>query len=156
MATRISRPSGGTLGTYALLIGIACLVAEAFTVANGILTVGGAIAMILGTVMLIDTQIPELSIGWGTAIAVTLPFAAITAFLLNLAVRSFRYKVATGVEGMVGETGVAKTAVSDQGQVFVHGEFWNAWSDTEIEEGAEVRVAEVDGLRVRVEPVGSR
>ncbi len=136
-----------------LVLGVGCLVAEAFTVANGVLTISGAIAMILGTVMLIDTPIPELSIGLGTAVAVTVPFVVITAFLLNLAVRSFRYKVATGVEGMIGEIGVAKTAVGSSGQVFVHGELWSAWATPAIPEGVRVRVKRVDGLRVQVEPI---
>lgn len=140
-------------GAALIIFGIACLVAEAFTAANGILTVGGAVAMILGTVMLIDTDVPELSIGWGTAIAVTLPFVAITAFLLNLVVRSFGYKVATGTEGMVGEIGKAKSAIGESGQVFVHGELWNAWADEPIPAGTSVKVEEVSGLRVRVAPV---
>ncbi|MBI1354297.1 MAG: nodulation protein NfeD [Acidobacteria bacterium] len=138
-------------GAGLLILGVACLVAEAFVVSGGLLTVAGAVAMVLGAVMLIDTSIPELSIGWGTAIAVAVPFAAITVFLLQLAVRSFKYKVSTGSEGMVGEVGVAKTEVAAKGQVFVHGELWSASAATPIAAGARVRVVAVDGLRVQVE-----
>jgi len=104
----------------------------------------------------VDTGIPELSIGWGTAIAVTLPFALITVFLLRLAVKSFGYKVATGSESMVGEIGVAKTDIGAEGKVaegkvFVHGEWWNACADQPIPSGQRVRIVEIDGLTLKVE-----
>jgi len=140
-------------GAALIVFGLTCFVLEAFTVANGIFTVGGAIAMVLGAVMLIDTGIPELSISWGTALAVTIPFAVVTAFLLGLAVRSFRLKVQTGVEGMIGEEGVAKTEVADDGRVFIHGELWNASSSQPIPAGARVRITAVRGLRLQVESV---
>src|SRR5690606_22861207 len=140
-------------GAGLLLLGVACFVAEAFVVSGGLLTLAGAVAMVLGAVMLIDTNVPELSIGWGTAIAVTAPFAAITVFLLRLAVRSFRYKVATGSEGMVGKVGVAKTDIADNGQVFVHGELWSASASPPLAAGQRVRVLAVTGLKVKVEAV---
>lgn len=142
-------------GAALIVFGLGCFVFEAFTVANGVFTVGGAIAMVLGAVMLVDTGVPELSISWGTALAVTIPFALVTAFLLGLAVRSFRLKVTTGVEGLVGNEGVAKTEVAEDGRVFVHGELWNASSAQPIPEGARVRVTEVNGLRVRVESLST-
>ena len=135
-----------------IILGLTFFVLEATTTTNGILAAGGVIAMVLGAVMLIDTDIPELSINWGTAIGATLPFAAITVFLLQLAVRSFRAKVVTGSQGMIGEIGVAKTDVFDKGRVFVHGEWWNASSDTPIPSGAPVRVVGVEELKLRVEP----
>ena len=138
-------------GAGLLLLGVACFVAEAFVVSGGLLSLAGAVAMVLGAVMLIDTNVPELSIGWGTAIAVTAPFAAITVFLLRLAVRSFRYKVSTGSEGMVGQVGVAKTDVADNGQVFVHGELWSASASPPLAAGQRVRVLAVTGLKVKVE-----
>lgn len=143
-------------GAGLLALGVGCLVAEAFVVSGGLLTLAGSVAMVLGAVMLIDTSVPQLSIGWGTAIAVTLPFAAITAFLMQLAVRSFRYKVSTGSEGMVGELGVARTDVTEKGQVFVHGELWNAAAAQPIESGAQVRVIAVEGLKIRVEKASER
>ena len=93
---------------------------------------------------------------WGTAIAVTLPFALITVFLLRLAVQSFRYKVATGAEAMVGEVGIAKTDIHAEGQVFVHSEWWNAQSEQPISSGAKVRIVAVDGLLLNVAPAESK
>ncbi len=138
-------------GAALIVLGIACFVLEAMMPTGGILALGGAVSMVLGAVMLVDTGIPELSIGWGTAIAVTLPFALITVFLLRLAVKSYRYKVATGSESMVGEIGVAKTDVGAEGKVFVHGEWWNASADHPIPSGQRVRIVEIDGLNLKVE-----
>ena len=68
--------------TGAMLLGLAIVffVVEAMTPTNGILAAGGVIAMVLGAVILIETDVPELRIGWGPAIAVTLPFALISVF----------------------------------------------------------------------------
>lgn len=134
-----------------VVLGLVFFILEATTTTHGILAAGGVIAMVLGAVMLIDTDVPELSINWPTAIGVTLPFAAITVFLLQLAMRSFHLKVATGPEGMVGELGIAKTDIHAKGRVFVHGEWWNASSDNLISSGAPVRVVRVENLKLRVE-----
>ncbi len=139
-------------GAALLVLGLVCFVLEAVVATGGILAVGGTVAMVLGAVLLVDTGIPELSIGWGTAVAVTLPFAMISVFLLRLAVTSFRLKVATGAESMVGETGIAKTTINGAGQVFVHGEWWSARADKPIAGGREVRITRVDGLTLTVEP----
>ncbi len=141
-------------GAALIVLAIVFFVVEAITPTNGILATGGAIAMVLGAVILVETDIPELQIGLGPAIAVTLPFALITVFLLQLAARSFRYKAASGTEAMIGEVGVAKTAIGDGGRVFVHGELWNAFANQEIAEGRKVRVVWVDNLNLEVEPVG--
>ena len=72
--------------------------------------------MVLGAVMLIDSPLPEMRIHWSTAIALALPFSAITVFLLSLVVRARRNKVETGSEGMIGETGAAVTATGARRQ----------------------------------------
>ena len=143
-------------GAALIVLGLGCFILEATITSGGLLAGGGVIAMTLGAVMLVDTEVPELSINWATAIGVTLPFAAITVFLLQLVVKSFRYKVSTGSEGMVGETGVAKTDVHRAGRVFVHGEWWNARSDEPIAEGEPVRVVDMDGLLLKVQAHNGR
>ena len=143
-------------GAALIVLGLACFILEAVVVSHGILAVGGMVAMVLGTVLLIKTDVPELSIGWGTAIVATLPFALITIFLLRLAMNAYRYKVATGPEAMVGEIGVAKTDISPEGKVFVHGEWWQARSDEPIPSGAKVRVVAVDGMMLDVAAAEAR
>ena len=141
-------------GVVLIVLALAFFVLEAMTPVNGILATGGVVAMVLGIVILVDTDVPELRIGWLAAIAITLPFALLSVFLLQLAIRSFRFKVATGSEAMVGEIGEARTALGPTGSVFVHGELWNARSALRVVAGQRVRVLAVDGMRLEVEPCG--
>ena len=141
-------------GVVLIVLALAFFVIEAMTPVNGILATGGVVAMVLGIVILVDTDVPELQIGWFTAVAITLPFALLSVFLLQLAIRSFRFKVATGSEAMVGEIGEVRTALDPSGSVFVHGELWNARSATAVAAGQRVRVLSVNGMRLDVEPCG--
>ena len=111
--------------------------------------------MVLGALLLVDSPLPELRIRLSTAISVALPFAVITAFLLSLVVRARANKVVTGVEGMVGEIGVAIGDLKPEGRIFVHGEYWNAVSSAPIAAGGRARVLAVDHLKLAVEPVDS-
>jgi membrane-bound serine protease (ClpP class) len=140
------------LGAALLLLALLLFVLEAKFTSHGILGTGGAVAMVLGAVMLIDSPVPEMRIRWTTAIAVALPFSAITVMLMSLALRARRNKVATGVEGMLGALGVVLESLAPRGKVLVHGEYWDAVSRTLLERGAEVRVTAIDGLTLTVEP----
>jgi membrane-bound serine protease (ClpP class) len=140
------------IGAALLLLAVALFILEAKFASHGVLGVGGAVAMILGAVLLVDSPIPELRIHWVTAVGLTLPFALITVFLLSLILRARANKVVTGTSGMQDETGVAHTALNPAGKVFVHGEFWDAISSLPVEAGAPVRITAVEGLKLRVEP----
>jgi membrane-bound serine protease (ClpP class) len=142
------------LGAALLLLAFALFVLEAKFTSHGILGAGGAVAMVLGAVMLIDSPFPEMRIRLSTAIAVALPFSAITAILLSLAMRARRNKVETGPEGMVGELGVTLTALEPAGKIFVHGEYWDAVAHAPVASGERVRVTAIDGLKLTVEPAG--
>lgn len=138
-------------GAALLLLSVALFVLEAKFASHGVLGVGATIAMILGAVLLIDAP-PEFRIHTGTAVSVALPFAAITMFLLALIVRARRNKAITGPLALMHEIGEARTPLTPRGQVFVHGEYWQAESVTPVEPGARVRVTAVDGLLLKVEP----
>ncbi len=140
------------LGVALLLLAFTLFVLEAKIAAHGVLGVGGTVSMVLGAVMLVNSPYPEMRIHWTTAIALALPFSLITVLLLSLAIRARRNKVATGSEGMIGETGTAFTALAPEGKVFVHGEYWNAVSQVPVAAGARVRVKAIDGLILTVEP----
>jgi membrane-bound serine protease (ClpP class) len=103
--------------------------------------------------LLVDGPIPEMRVRLVTALAVSVPLGIITAFLMSIAVRARRNKVVTGQQGLVGEIGVAETALSPSGKVFVHGELWDAVSTLSIPAGERVVVRQVDGLTLRVDPV---
>jgi membrane-bound serine protease (ClpP class) len=141
------------LGAALLLSAFAMFVLEAKFAAHGILATGGAIAMVLGAVMLIDSPLPEMRVHWATAIALAVPFSAISVFLLSLVVRARRTKVETGGEGMIGETGAAITELAPEGKIFIHGEYWDAVSPRPVAAGARVRVTAIDKLKLTVEPV---
>jgi len=96
---------------------------------------------------------PEMRIHLSTALAVALPFAAITMFLVSMVIQARRNKVLTGAEGMIGELGVAQTALEPEGQVLVRGEYWDAVAASAIPAGTQVRVRGVIGsLKLQVEP----
>jgi membrane-bound serine protease (ClpP class) len=74
-------------------------------------------------------------------------------FLATLVVRVHKEKASTGISGMIGATGVARTPLTPDGMVFVHGEYWSAVSSAPVPEGSKVVVSAMDGLRLRVDPL---
>ena len=141
------------LGASLLLLAFALFILEAKFATHGILGVGGAVSMVLGAVMLVDSPVPEMRVHWGTAIALALPFSAITVFLLSLAVRARRNKVETGKEGLIGETGSAVTELAPEGKIFIEGTYWDAVSAKPVAAGARVKVTAIDKLKLTVEPL---
>jgi len=135
------------LGAFALFA------AEAKFASHGVLTVGGIALLTLGGLLLVDSPIPEMRVHLLTALAVSIPLGAITAFLMSIALKSRRNKMVSGAQGLVGETGVAQTAISPRGKIFVHGELWDAFSSADVVAGQSVVVRRVDGLLLQVEPL---
>jgi membrane-bound serine protease (ClpP class) len=107
--------------------------------------------MAIGSVMLIESPLPYLRISWTVIVPVVALSAVLFIITVTLAVRVHREKADTGKEGMLGLEGEAKTDVHARGQVFVHGEYWNAWSEAPIQKGERVKVVAVDGLRLKVQ-----
>ncbi|PYV55354.1 MAG: serine protease [Acidobacteria bacterium] len=120
---------------------------------HGVLAVGGMVTMVIGALLLVDAPIPEMRVHLGTALAVSLPLGGITAFVMALALKARSNKVVTGEQGLIGETGVARTPLNPAGKVFVHGELWDAIASADVPEGEKVVVRSVDGLMLRVDPV---
>ena len=110
-------------------------------------------SILLGAVFLINGP-PELRIRLSTALAVSLPFALITMFLVTLVIRARAYPSSMGQQALVNQIAQARTALDPAGTVFVHGEHWDALSSVPVEQGGEVRVVGVDGMKLRVEPMG--
>ncbi len=134
-----------------ILVAFALFALEAKFTSYGIFGIGGVICMIFGALLLVDGPIPEMRVHFITALAVNVPLGAIAVFLMTLVMRAHKNRVVTGTEAMVGEIGIARTALGPDGKVFVHGELWNARANGEIPQGSRVRVRSVDGLRVIVE-----
>jgi membrane-bound serine protease (ClpP class) len=141
------------VGAALLVLAVALFVLEAKFASHGILGTGGAVAMVLGAVFLINGP-PELRIRLSTALTVSLPFAIITMFLVTLVTRARAYPSSMGQQALVNQIAQARTALDPAGTVFVHGEHWDAVSSVPVEQGGEVRVVGVAGMKLSVEPTG--
>jgi len=142
------------VGLILILLAIGLFILELKVQSYGILSVGGIIAMVIGSIMLIDAPIPELRPSLKFIIPVTIGLSLIFIFLITLAIRAHIKRVYTGKEGLIGEEGVARTDIDPEGKVFVHGELWQAESLEKILKGTKVEVAEVmKNLKIKVKKV---
>jgi membrane-bound serine protease (ClpP class) len=128
---------------------------EAKFASHGVLAIGGIVTMVLGGLLLVDGPIPEMRVHLLTALGVSLPLGVITVFLMGIALKARANKVVTGVQGLLGEIGIAQTPLAPQGKVFVHGEIWDAVSSVPVTIGQSVVVRRVDGLQLQVEPAAA-
>jgi membrane-bound serine protease (ClpP class) len=139
------------VGLGLILLALILFILEIKVQSFGMLAVGGIVAMIIGSMMLIKSPVAELRPSLGFVLPVVIAVAGIILFLLTLVFRAHRRRSATGREGMIGEIGTARTDLSPAGKVFVHGEFWEAEAETPIKAGEKVKViAVLDGLKIRV------
>lgn len=139
------------VGLILILLAIGLFILELKVQSYGILSVGGIIAMVIGSIMLINTPIPELRPSLRFIIPVAMGISLIFIFLIALAIRAHIKKAATGREGLIGEEGTAQTDIDLEGKVFVHGEIWKAESSEKIPKGAKVKVVEVmRNLKIKV------
>jgi len=139
------------VGLLLILLAIGLFILEIKVQSYGILSVGGVIAMLIGSIMLINAPIPELRPSLTFIIPVALGISLIFIFLIFIAVRAHIKKVSTGKEGLVGEIGSALTRLNPEGKVFVSGEIWNAESTEDIPKGSKVEVIEVmNNLKIKV------
>jgi membrane-bound serine protease (ClpP class) len=141
------------VGILLVLLALVMFLLEIKVVSHGLLTIGGAASLLLGSLLLVDGPIPELRVPRMLVLPTSLTIAALCAIALRLTVRAQRGPVQTGVERLVQEVGTVTHELHPQGKVFVHGEIWDAASDAgDIPRGARVRILRVDGLRLVVAP----
>jgi membrane-bound serine protease (ClpP class) len=126
---------------------------EAHFATHGILSVAAIAALILGSLTLVQAPIPEMQVRLGTSIGLGVGFGLITAFLLRLAIRARQNKVQMGGEALIGELAVVTQPLTPSGQVLLHGELWQAESETPAERGEQVRVRALRELTLLVERV---
>ena len=138
-------------GILLIILAIILFIVEVKVTSFGLLTIGGIISMLLGSLMLFESPAPYLRVSWFVLIPVILSTSALFILSATLAFRAYLSKPTTGMEGLAGEIGTAKTEILQEGKVFIHGEYWNAYSDEVIPEGEKVRVLKVESLRLKVE-----
>ncbi len=128
-------------------------IAEIKVVSHGLLAVGGIISLFLGSIMLFDSQEQSMRLSLGVVIPTVLVTSAFFIFAMTRAIHARLQKPTTGMEGLIGEVGIASTPIALEGKVSIHGEFWNASSDQSIEEGWRVQVIGVKNLRLKVKKI---
>ena len=136
-----------------LLIALALIlfILEMKVTSYGLLSVGGIISLLLGSLMLFEGGAPEVRLAWRVLIPTVIMVSGFFVAVAGLVFRSQISKPRTGDKGLIGEVGVVKERLAPGGKVFVHGELWNAEASEPIEAGAEVRVTGVDQLVLKVE-----
>lgn len=140
-------------GLGLMALGVALIIGEAFAPSFGVLGLGGIAAFVVGSIFLLDTNVPGFEVARGliAGLAVT----AALAFLLtaNLLLRSRRRRVVTGAEQLLHETAVAIEDFQATGFVRIRGELWRAEAHAPVREGQRLRVVRVSGLTVEVAPL---
>lgn len=139
-------------GLGLILLGIAMMTAEAFLPSFGILGIGGVIAFVIGSVFLIDTEVPDYTISWPLIAVAAATSGAFFMFVLAMALKARKRPVVSGREELLGSYGRVIDWTDRKGTIRVHGEAWQASAAAVFEPGARVHIAGIEGLTLLVEP----
>jgi membrane-bound serine protease (ClpP class) len=143
-------------GVALIILSAILFILEIYVTSQGLLTIGGIISLVMGSLILFESDIPFFRVSWEVIMIVVIIIAAFFIFLLALGVHAQFKKQTTGKEGIVGEIGRAKTDITkDGGSVFVHGEYWNAISEKKIKKNSTVKVVSVKEMVLNVEETES-
>lgn len=137
-------------GLALIVVAIILFVLELKIISHGLLTVGGAIAMVMGSVMLIDSPDPSVKISLVVILAVVGTVVAFFIFGVALALKARLAKPVTGSEGLIGQIGTASDGFERTGMIFVAGEYWQAESESPVLAGSRVEVIAKTGMRLTV------
>ena len=137
-------------GLLLILLGVALLVAELFLPTFGVLGVGGIVSFVLGSLFLFDTPESDLLVDRSIIFTAVACVSGMMLIVGSLALKAWRQKPLSGQEGLVGEIGEVKVRLSPRGKVWVHGEYWNAEGEEEVEAGERVRVIGVERMVLKV------
>ena len=141
------------VGFALLLLGIAFMIIEIIVSSFGIIGIGGIIAFVVGSIFLLDTNQPGFSIAWQLILFMSLLSAGFFFTVMGLAIRSMRKKVVTGREAIIGRIGEVLKYNKEECQVRILGEIWNACSSTPLRAGEKIRLTQLSGLLLTVEPI---
>ncbi|MEN8259406.1 MAG: nodulation protein NfeD [Pseudomonadota bacterium] len=137
-------------GLALILLGIALMVAEAFVPSVGVLGIGGVAAFVIGSIILMDTDIEGYGVNPALIGAFALSGALFFILALGMLIRSRRKRVVSGREGLIGGMGTALNDFEGFGTIRIHSESWTARSDAPLKKGDRVRVTGMDGLVLSV------
>jgi membrane-bound serine protease (ClpP class) len=141
------------IGLLLIILAFILFILEIYVTSFGLLSLGGIAALLLGSLMLFKGGGMGMAIAWSvlipSVVIISLFFLAVAA----LVVRSHMRRSISGTTGLIGERGVAYTDLKPEGQVFVHGEYWQAVSDEPVVAGDAVEVVKVINLKLYVRPI---
>jgi membrane-bound serine protease (ClpP class) len=143
-------------GLALIILAVILFVAEIKVISHGLLTIGGIISLILGSIMLIDTEstLEVIEISWQVILVTVIFTTAFFLFLIGFGIKAQLRKPTTGIEGLIGEEGETLSALNPEGQVRVHGELWNAESlDGPIVTGTKIKVSGIENLKLKVRKI---
>ncbi len=140
-------------GLALIVLGVLLIIGESFVPAFGSLGLGGIVAFVIGSIMLLDNDVPGFAIARPLIGGIALVGALLVLAIAQFAMRSRRRPVVSGAEGLLAETAEAIESFTADGRVRVHGEIWNAVSREPIAAGQRLRILRIDGLTLAVEPI---
>jgi membrane-bound serine protease (ClpP class) len=139
-------------GLGLMALGVALLVAEAFAPSFGVLGIGGVAAFVIGSIILMDTDVPGFAVTRSLIGGIAFAGALVVLLIATYFARSRKRPVVTGAEQLLGESAIALGDFARSGPVRVRGEIWNAVARAAVKEGQRLRILRVDGLTLEVEP----
>lgn len=138
-------------GLLLIILAIIMFILEVKIISHGILTIGGIISMILGSIMLFESPAPFMKLSFYIILPAVIITALFFTLTFSLAFKAYKRKPVTGLEGLMGEKGIAVTNITKEGgMVLLHGERWSAFSDEPITKGEKIVIESIEGLTVKV------
>ncbi len=140
-------------GLLLIILAVVLFILEVKVTSFGMLTVGGIVALTLGSVMLFDSPEAILRVSWKVIIPTVMLTALFFSIIIGLAIKAQKRRPSIGNEALIGETGVAQTRIRKEGQILLHGEIWKATSEDTIKKGDSVKAISIKNLEVKVEKI---
>jgi membrane-bound serine protease (ClpP class) len=148
--------SANYAGLLLILLGVILFIAEIKVTSYGLLSIGGIVAVVLGSLMLFDSPVPYLRISWSVIISSALLIWAFFVVVVGFVVKAQRRKKQTGMEVLIGAICEVSVTINPHGKVFVHGEYWNAQSIMPINKGEQAIITAVNGMNLTVMPLSKQ
>jgi membrane-bound serine protease (ClpP class) len=137
-------------GVLLIILALILFIAEINIVSHGMLSVGGVISMILGSLLLFESPEPYMRVSWSVLLVTVLAVTAFAMVVIAKAIKAHRQSPSSGREGLLGEEGMAESDLTPEGKVFVRGEYWDAWSEEPISKGERIIILGVDDMKLKV------
>ena len=136
-----------------LLVAFVLFALEIKVISHGVLTIGGVVSMLMGSLMLIDSSEPYMQISLSVILAVVGTTALFFIIAIGFAMRIHKKKPTTGDVGLVGQIGTVKEKIDPEGLVYVAGEYWRARAENPLSPGTSVKVTAVESMVLRVDKI---